>query len=105
MIIIFLCIYFFSLRKSCKCTSVIVIEGEDLKLQCQQSVTKSNSDLVNKLQNEYLWYVLFYNYKWTLIVLVFWSLLARSYENMKILRNLCLNFARKDGQEGKKSRN
>ena len=29
----------------------------------------------------------------------FWSL----YENTKILRNLCLHFARKDGQDGKKT--
>ena len=29
----------------------------------------------------------------------FWR---RSYENTKILRNLCLHFARQDGQDGKK---
>ena len=29
----------------------------------------------------------------------FWR---QSYENTKILRNLCLNFARQDGQDGKK---
>jgi hypothetical protein len=29
----------------------------------------------------------------------FWQL---SYENTKILRNLCLHFARQDGQDGKK---
>ena len=31
----------------------------------------------------------------------FWS---QSYENTKILRNLCLHFARQDGQDGKKKR-
>ena len=30
---------------------------------------------------------------------LFWQ---RSYENMKILRNLCLHFSRHDGQDGKK---
>ena len=30
---------------------------------------------------------------------VFWQ---RSYGNMKILHNLCLHFARQDGQDGKK---
>ena len=34
----------------------------------------------------------------------FWSLLATSYENTKILRNLCLHFERQDGQDGKKTR-
>ena len=29
----------------------------------------------------------------------FWQ---RSYENTKILHNLCLHFARQDGQDGKK---
>ena len=33
----------------------------------------------------------------------FWSLLARSYKNTKILHNLCIHFARQDGQAGKKS--
>ena len=32
----------------------------------------------------------------------FWSLLSLSYENKKISRNLCLHFARQDGQDGKK---
>ena len=32
----------------------------------------------------------------------FWSLMAKIYENTKILRNLCLHFARQDGQDGKK---
>ena len=31
----------------------------------------------------------------------FWQ---RSYENIKILRNLCLHFARQDGQDGKKDK-
>ena len=32
---------------------------------------------------------------------VFGHFLRRSYENMKIIRNLCLHFARLDGQDGK----
>lgn len=32
----------------------------------------------------------------------FWSLLATSNENSKILRNLCLHFARQNGRDGKK---
>ena len=31
----------------------------------------------------------------------FWQ---RSYENIKILRNLCLHFARQDGHDGKNER-
>ena len=34
--------------------------------------------------------------------LVFGHFWRRGYENTKILRNLCLNFARQDGQDGKK---
>ena len=34
--------------------------------------------------------------------LVFGHFWQRSYKNTKILRNLCLHFARQDGQEGKK---
>ena len=34
--------------------------------------------------------------------LVFGHFWLRSYENTKILRNLCLHFARQDGQDGKK---
>ena len=33
--------------------------------------------------------------------LVFGQFWRRSYKNTKILRNLCLHFARKDGQDGK----
>ena len=33
--------------------------------------------------------------------LVFGHFWQRSYENTKILRNLCLHFARQDGQDGK----
>ena len=33
------------------------------------------------------------------LVFGFWQ---RSYDNMKILRNLCLHFERQDGQDGKK---
>ena len=33
---------------------------------------------------------------------VFGHFLRRSYENKKIIRNLCLHFARLDGQDGKK---
>ena len=33
-----------------------------------------------------------------LFMVPFWQ---RSYENTKILRNLCLHFPRQDGQEGK----
>ena len=33
---------------------------------------------------------------------VFGHFWRQSYENMKILRNLCLHFARQDGQDGKK---
>ena len=33
----------------------------------------------------------------------FWSLLATSYENMKILHDICLNFARQDGQDRKET--
>ena len=36
--------------------------------------------------------------------LVFGHFLQQNYENTKILRNLCLHFARQDGQEGKKWR-
>ena len=36
--------------------------------------------------------------------LVFGHLWWQSYENTKILRNLCLHFARKDGQDGKKGK-
>ena len=32
----------------------------------------------------------------------FGHFLGQSYESTKILRNLCLNFARQDGQDGKK---
>ena len=35
--------------------------------------------------------------------LVFCHFWLRSYENTKILRNLCLHFARQDGQDGKKT--
>ena len=35
---------------------------------------------------------------------VFGHFWRRSYENMKIFRNLCLHFARQDGQDGKKTR-
>ena len=35
------------------------------------------------------------------LVLVFGHFWQRSYENMKILHNLCLYFARQDGQDGK----
>ena len=34
------------------------------------------------------------------VFLQFWQ---RSYENRKILHNLCLHFARQDGQDGKKA--
>ena len=34
--------------------------------------------------------------------LVFCHFWQRSYENMKILHNLCFHFARQDGQDGKK---
>ena len=34
-------------------------------------------------------------------VLVFGHFWRRSFENTKILRNLCLHFARQDGQDGK----
>ena len=34
--------------------------------------------------------------------LVFGHFWQRNYENTKILRNLCLHFARQDGQDGKK---
>jgi len=34
--------------------------------------------------------------------LVFGHFWRRSYENTKILRNLCFHFARQDGQDGKK---
>jgi hypothetical protein len=34
--------------------------------------------------------------------LVFGHFWRRSYKNLKILRNLCLHFARQDGQDGKK---
>ena len=37
-------------------------------------------------------------------ILVFGLFWRRSYENMKILYNLCLHFARQDGQEGKKQK-
>ena len=33
--------------------------------------------------------------------LVFGHFWRQSYENTKILRNLCLHFARQDGQDGK----
>ena len=33
--------------------------------------------------------------------LVFGHFWQQSYENTKILRNLCLHFARQDGQDGK----
>ena len=33
---------------------------------------------------------------------LFLSVLARSYEDMKIFHNLCLHFARQDGQGNKK---
>ena len=36
--------------------------------------------------------------------LVFGHFWRQSYENTKILRNLCLHFARQDGQDGKKRR-
>ena len=32
----------------------------------------------------------------------FWSLLTTKLRNTKILHNLCLHFARQDGQDGKK---
>ena len=32
----------------------------------------------------------------------FWSLLAKKFNNMKLLRNLSLHFARQDGQDGRK---
>ena len=35
---------------------------------------------------------------------VFGHFWRRSYENTKILRNLCLHFARQDGQDGKKGK-
>ena len=38
---------------------------------------------------------------WFLFFGHFWQ---RSYENMKILRNLYLHFARQDGQDGKKQK-
>ena len=34
--------------------------------------------------------------------MVFGHFWQRSYENTKLLRNLCLHFARQDGQDGKK---
>ena len=36
---------------------------------------------------------------WFLVFRHFW---LKSHENTKILRNLCLHFARQDGQDGKK---
>ena len=36
--------------------------------------------------------------------LVFGHFWRQSYENTKILRNLCLHFARQDGQDGKKQK-
>ena len=36
--------------------------------------------------------------------LVFGHFCRQSYENTKILRNLCLHFARQDGQDGKKGK-
>ena len=36
--------------------------------------------------------------------LVFGHFWRRSYKNKKILRNLCLHFARQDGQDGKKQK-
>ena len=36
--------------------------------------------------------------------LVFGHFWRRSYENRKILQNLCLHFARQDGQDGKKQK-
>ena len=37
-------------------------------------------------------------------VFLFWSLLmTKCYKNMKILYNLCLHFARQDGQDGKRN--
>ena len=38
----------------------------------------------------------------TLFVFGFWSLLATKLRKYKILRKLCLHFARQDGQDGKK---
>ena len=37
------------------------------------------------------------------LFLVFGYFWQRSYENTKILRNLCLHLARQDGEEGKKT--
>ena len=37
--------------------------------------------------------------------LVFGHFWRQSYKNMKILRNLCLNFARQDGQEKNRKEN
>jgi hypothetical protein len=34
--------------------------------------------------------------------LAFGNFWRRSYENAKVLRNLCLHFERQDGQDGKK---
>ena len=38
------------------------------------------------------------------LLLVFGHFWQRSYENTKILRNLCLPFARQDGEDGKKQK-
>ena len=35
------------------------------------------------------------------LIFRFWFLVSFGYEVMKILRNLCLHFARQDGQDGK----
>ena len=53
-----------------------------------------------KKYEKYEWSVMFRSSHFSFLVFGhFWQ---RSYENRKILRNLCLHFARQDGQDGKK---
>ena len=49
--------------------------------------------------------IFFIDYCFVHPIFGFWSLLATKLQSMKILSNLCLHFARQDGQDGQDWKN
>ena len=64
-----------------------------------QLTLSSGKDLIASTGNSVKRLLLRSSHFWFLVFGHFWR---QGYENTEILRNLCLHFARQDGQDGKK---
>ena len=94
----------------------LVNRGEDLPVECRhKDIDLPKKVLISKNTLWFSWYIEIHNliHFWSFIVFmvtivsfipffVFGHFWRQSYENTKILCNLCLHFARQDGQDGKK---